>query len=164
LRAVTPADVTGAFAEFATGVVLLTIRDGRDDIGATVSAFCPVSLQPPLVLASLMSQSYLAEVLARCDTFAVTILSEAQRVLAGRFAAAGRPSVRRLLEGVPHLRGSRSGALIAEGGLAAIECEPRRRITAGDHLIVVAEAVSVPYTGDGGPPLIRFRSRYPALS
>jgi flavin reductase (DIM6/NTAB) family NADH-FMN oxidoreductase RutF len=163
LRVVTPDDVTGAFAEFATGVVLLTIRDGRDDIGATVSAFCPVSLQPPLVLASLMSKSYLAEVLARHDTFAVTVLSDAQRALAGRFAAAGRPSVRRLLEGVPHLRGSRSGALIAEAGLAAIECETRERITAGDHLVVVAEAVSVPYAGRGGSPLIRFRSQYPAL-
>ncbi|MGE5289272.1 MAG: flavin reductase family protein [Micromonosporaceae bacterium] len=159
----TPDDVRSAFAEFATGVVLLTIRDGRDDIGATVSAFCPVSLDPPLVLAGLMSSSYLAEVLARQDKFAITILGEAQRALAGRFAAAGRPSVRRLLDEVPHMRGSRSDALIAEAGLAAIECETRQRITAGDHLLVVAEAVSVPYAGAGGSPLLRFRGRYPAL-
>ena len=160
----TPDDVRSALAEFATGVVLLTVRDGRDDIGATVSAFCPVSLDPPLVLASLMSSSYLAEVLARQDKFAITILGEAQRALAGRFAAAGRPSVRRLLDEVPHMRGSRSDALITKAGLAAIECEARQRITAGDHLLVVAEAVSVPYAGAGGAPLVRFRGRYPALS
>ena len=123
-------------------MVLLTVRDGRDDIGATVSAFCPVSLEPPLVLVAIMSGSYIAEVLVRQDAFAVTILGENQRMLAGRFAAAGRPSARRLLDGVPHTRGSRSGALIADSGLAAVECAARQRVTAGDHLLVVAEAVN----------------------
>ena len=156
-------DLRAALAEFATGVVLLTVRDGRDDIGATVSAFCPVSLEPPLVLVAIMSGSYLAEVLGRQDTFAVTILGEGQRMLAGRFAAAGRPSARRLLDEVPHTRGSRSGALIADSGLGAIECAARQRVTAGDHLLVVAEAVNVPYAGDGAAPLIRFRGGYPAL-
>jgi len=160
---VTPGDAGDALAGLATGVVLVTVRDGRDDIGATVSAFCPVSQDPPLVLVSLMSGSYLAEVLGRQDAFAVTILGEGQRALAGRFAAAGRPSARRLLDEVPHLRGSRSGALMAKAGLAAIECEARQRVTAGDHLLVIAEAVGVPYADRGAAPLIRFRGRYPAL-
>ena len=29
-------------AAFASGVTLVTVADGRDDIGTTVSAFCPV--------------------------------------------------------------------------------------------------------------------------
>jgi hypothetical protein len=56
-------------------VTLLTIADGRDDIGTTVSAFCPVSMDPPLVLASLIAESYPAEVLGRLSTFAVTLLA-----------------------------------------------------------------------------------------
>ena len=88
----TPEDVRAALAGWATGVAIVTVRDGRDDVGATVSAFCPVSDEPPLVAISLMSGSYLAEVLGRQDAFAVTILGEQQRALAGRFAAAGRPS------------------------------------------------------------------------
>ena len=43
---------------WAGAVTLLTVADGRDDVGATVSAFCPVSADPPLVLVSLMSGSY----------------------------------------------------------------------------------------------------------
>src|SRR6185312_8024620 len=70
----------------------------RDDIGATVSSFSPVSAEPPLVLVSLMSDSYPAELFSRPDEpvtrFAVTLLSAGQRVLAGRFAAAGRPAAR----------------------------------------------------------------------
>ena len=40
---------------WAAGVTLLTIADGRDDIGTTVSAFIPVSLDPPLVAVSLIA-------------------------------------------------------------------------------------------------------------
>jgi flavin reductase (DIM6/NTAB) family NADH-FMN oxidoreductase RutF len=152
-----------ALAAFATGVTLLTVADGRDDIGATVSAFCPVSLDPPLVLISLISGSYPAEVLGRVDKFAVTLLAAGQRALAGRFAAAGRPGARLLLDGVPHHRGARSGALIADEGLAALECQVRQRVPAGDHLLVIADVLSAPYVAAAGEPLIRFRGRYPGL-
>jgi flavin reductase (DIM6/NTAB) family NADH-FMN oxidoreductase RutF len=170
-------DITAAYAAWAGAVTLVTIADGRDDIGATVSAFCPVSVDPPLVLVSLIADSYPAEVLARPDAggsagsrggdpphppFAVTLLSAAQRMLAGRFAAEGRPGARLMLDDVPHSRGAASGALIPDGGLAALECEAEQRIEAGDHLLIVARVTAVPYATDDGSPLIRFRSRYAA--
>jgi len=181
------AGVGAAFAAFATGVTLVTIADGRDDIGTTVSAFCPVSLDPPLVLISLMASSYPAEVLvtdppgpgqpgteqvgtghpraSRAGTgrFAVTVLSAGQRMLAGRFAVAGRPGARLLLDGIPHHRGTESGALIPDGGLAALECAVVRRVPAGDHLLVISAVTDVAYVAESGEPLVRFRGRYPAL-
>lgn len=147
----------------AASVTLVTLADGRDDIGTTVSAFCPVSSQPPLVGVCLLADSYPAEVLARLDWFAVTLLAAGQRALAGRFGVAGRPGARLLLDGVPHRRGSHSGALIPDGGLAALECGATERITAGDHLLVIARVLDVPYVADSGDPLIRFRSRYRPL-
>ena len=153
-----------AVAGWATGVAIVTARDGRDDVGATVSAFCPVSTEPPLVAISLMTGFYLEEVLGRQDAFALTILAETQRALAGRFAAAGRPSARRLLDDVKHTRGSRSGSLIPAAGVAAMECQVQQRLAAGDHLLVVAEVAAVAYADDGAAPLVRFRGRYPALA
>jgi flavin reductase (DIM6/NTAB) family NADH-FMN oxidoreductase RutF len=155
-----PPGFEDALAAWPAEVTLLTIADGRDDIGVTVSACCPVSVDPPLVLVSLIASAYPAEVLSRADSFALTLLADAQRVLAGRFASAGRPSARVLLAGVPHHRGARSGALIPDGGLAAFECEIIDRITAGDHLLAVARVVAVPYAAESGEPLIRFRGRY----
>ena len=152
-----------ALASFATGVTLVMVADGRDDIGTTVSAFCPVSWSPPLVLVSLIADSYPAEVLARVDRFAVTVLAASQRALAGRFAVAGRPGARLLLEGVPYQRGPESGALIPDGGMAALECEATQRIQAGDHLLVIASVLRVPYVAESGGPLIRFAGRYPRL-
>lgn len=158
------ASFSGALSAWAAAVTLLTIADGRDDIGATVSACCPVSDDPPLILLSLIAASYPAEVLGRADAFAVTLLAAGQRALAGRFAAAGRPAARRLLDGVPHRRGAASGALIPDGGLAALECAVTRRVPAGDHLVLIAAVTAVPYVAEAGQPLIRFRRGYPALS
>ena len=158
-----PAGLGEALASFATGVTLVTVADERDDIGTTVSAFCPVSWSPPLVLVSLIADSYPAEVLRRVDCFAVTLLRASQRTLAGRFAVAGRPGARLLLDGTPHARGETSGALIPDGGLAALECAAVHRVPAGDHLLVIASVLSVPYVSDASDPLIRFAGRYPTL-
>jgi flavin reductase (DIM6/NTAB) family NADH-FMN oxidoreductase RutF len=158
------ADLTGVRAAWAGAVTLVTVADGRDDIGATVSSFSPVSAEPPLVLVSLMSGSYPAELFSRPDEpvtrFAVTLLAAGQRVLAGRFAASGRPAARLMLDDVPHRRGPGSGALIPEGGLAALECAAERLVTAGDHILVIAGVTGVVYVAGSGEPLIRFRGRY----
>src|SRR5262249_3589117 len=105
-----PAGFESALSSVAAAVTLVTIADGRDDVGVTVSAFCPVSIEPPLILISLIDRSYPAELLGRLDRFAVTVLSFGQRALAGRFSLAGRPGARLLLEDVPHHRGAQSGA------------------------------------------------------
>jgi flavin reductase (DIM6/NTAB) family NADH-FMN oxidoreductase RutF len=156
--------IEDALNSWTAGVTLVTVADGRDDVGTTVSAFCPVSSDPPLVAVSLMSGSYLAEVFGRAEEpvtdFAVVVLAAGQRVLAGRFAAAGRPGARLMFGDVPYRRGPVSGALIAEGGLAALECAVRQVIPAGDHLLVVARVTGVPYVSETGDPLIRFRRHY----
>jgi flavin reductase (DIM6/NTAB) family NADH-FMN oxidoreductase RutF len=115
------------------------------------------------VLVSLIAGSYPAEVLGRVDRFAVTMLAAGQRALAGRFAAAGRPGARLLLEGVPYQRGAASGALIPDGGVAALECEAVQRVPAGDHLLVIASVLRVPYVAESADPLVRFAGRYPGL-
>jgi flavin reductase (DIM6/NTAB) family NADH-FMN oxidoreductase RutF len=160
-------DLSTALSAWAAGVTLVTIADDRDDIGTTVSAFIPVSLDPPLVAVSLTAGSYPAEVLSRpafpAQRFAVTLLSSAQKVIAGQFAAEGRPSARLVLDAVPHVRGKSSGALIPSGGLAALECSVARRVPAGDHLLVISAVEDVAYVAEAGDPLIRFRGRYPVF-
>jgi flavin reductase (DIM6/NTAB) family NADH-FMN oxidoreductase RutF len=159
-----PAGYGTALSLIASGVTLVTIHDDRDDVGVTVSAFCPVSMRPPQILVSLIKDSYPAELLGRIDRFAVTVLGSGQRQLAGRFASSGRPGARILLDDVPHQRGALSGALIPDDGLTAFECAAEGRYPAGDHLLVIALVLSVRYVQEAGEPLIRFAGRYPALA
>ncbi|WP_433230650.1 flavin reductase family protein [Actinomadura formosensis] len=141
-------------------MVVLTVRDGRDDLGTTVTSFMSVSLEPPMVLASVATSSYLSEVLNRQSRWAATVLSASQRALAGRFAAEGRPSARILLAADPHHRGEHSGALIPETGVSALECETRQAVETGDHTLFVAEVLATDYITRNQKPLIRVNRRY----
>ncbi|WP_030164674.1 flavin reductase family protein [Spirillospora albida] len=153
-------DFLDAVAGFATGVVVLTVRDGRDDHGTTVTSFMSVSLEPPMVAVGVASSSYLAEVLRRRPRWAATVLGAGQRALAGRFAAAGRPGARILLAAEPHHRGPLSEALIVDDGLSALECETRQTVDAGDHVLFIAEVLSAEYVAASADPLIRVNRRY----
>ncbi|GAA3678450.1 flavin reductase family protein [Nonomuraea antimicrobica] len=151
---------TEAMAQLAAGVAVITARDGRDDLGTTVSALMSVSLEPPLVLVSLASSGYLNEVLLRQDRWAASLLSSGQAAIASRFATAGRPSARLLVAGIPHHRGPRTDALVVEGGVAAIEAETVQVVPAGDHTLFVAAVLAVDYVDPAHQPLVRLRGRY----
>ncbi|WP_131102071.1 flavin reductase family protein [Streptomonospora litoralis] len=154
-------------ARFATGVTVVTVQDDRDDIGSTVSAFTSVSADPPLVMVGVSAQSYLVEVIDAQNRFAVNVLGEGQRALAGRFAAEGRPSARLLLANEPHRRGELTGALLLEDAIGAMECTVEQRVAAGDHVVYIVAVEAVPAVGSGRPadarPLVRFGGRYRAL-
>ncbi|MFC4588262.1 flavin reductase [Sphaerisporangium corydalis] len=51
--------------QLVAGVTVVTVRDGRDDIGTTVTTFSSLSADPPMVMLSLISSGYLCEVLLR---------------------------------------------------------------------------------------------------
>lgn len=151
---------TEAMAQLAAGVAVVTARDGRDDIGTTVSALMSVSLEPPLVMVSLAGAGYLNEVLLRQDRWAASLLSSEQAAVASRFATPGRPSARLLVAGTPHHRGEHTEALVVEGGVAAIEAETTKVVPAGDHTLYLATILSVPYVDASLRPLVRVRGRY----
>ena len=60
---VDPAAFAAALGQYASGVCLLTVRDGIDDVGTTVSAVMSVSASPPLLAVGLAAGGYPAEVL-----------------------------------------------------------------------------------------------------
>jgi len=153
-------EFTEAMAQLAAGVAVVTVRDGRDDLGTTVSALMSVSLEPPLILVSLGSGGYLCEVLLRQDRWAASLLSAGQAAIASRFATAGRPSARHLVAGIAHHRGTLSDALVVEGGVAALEAETTQVVPAGDHTLFIARVLAVPYVTPSLQPLVRLRARY----
>jgi flavin reductase (DIM6/NTAB) family NADH-FMN oxidoreductase RutF len=157
---VDPVTFAEALRQYAAGVCLLTVRDDIDDVGTTVSSVMSVSAQPPLVAVGLSAGGYPAEVLEEVGSCGLTVLAAEHAIVASRFSSAGRPSARHLLESVPWRRAEGSGAILLEGGLAALDCRLERLVEAGDHVLALLEVTGVPVLAPGGAPLVRLRGRY----
>ncbi|MEU9333872.1 flavin reductase family protein [Streptomyces sp. NPDC048290] len=163
-----------ALSRLAAGVVLVTAQEppldpddpqapGGEDVGMTATAFMSVSLDPPLVLVSLREGSRMDDLLAEQPLWAVSVLTESQRHIAGRFAMKGRISDRLLFEDIPYTRGPRTDAPLVGGALATLECRTEQRVPAGDHTLVIGRVLTAHVPSAEGSPLAYFRGRYRQL-
>lgn len=142
---------------FASGVTILTARDATgQDHGMTVSAFCSVSLEPPLVLACIDRASELFHILPAVSHFGVSILEEGQEAVSRRFAEL--PSGR--FDGVGYTR-AESGVVLLDDALAHLECRRVQSHDAGDHAIHVGEVEWASCRQDR--PLLYYRGGYAQL-
>jgi len=139
---------------FASGVTVVTTRDtAGDDHGMTVSAFCSLSLEPPLVLMCIEHRASIHDVLLAASEFVVNVLAEGQEPMARRFAE--HPNDR--FQGVGYSRGV-TGAAILNDVLAHVECAIAAHHPGGDHTIFLGEVVA----GRARPdrPLLYYRGGY----
>lgn len=124
---------------FATGVTVITVRDGDSIHAMTANAFASVSLTPPLALVCVQKGTTTHAWVSRAGIFAVSILSAAQRGLAERFAHQvpmppdpfGDIRVRRSVTGAP----------ILDDAIAYLDCKVVAAHDAGDHTVFVGEVV-----------------------
>ena len=157
---VDPREFAAALAQYAAGVCLLTVRDGIDDVGTTVTSVMSVSADPPLVAVGLTAGGYPAEVLAEVGRCGLTVLGAQHAIVASRFSSAGRPSARHLLESVPWTRAAASEAIVLDDGPAALDCRLERLVEAGDHVLALLLVEDVAALNPAVAPLLRLRGRY----
>ena len=145
-------------SRFATGVTVLTTRDGAGrPVGMTASSLASVSLVPPLVSVCVDVSADMHRVLSATGEFVVNILSAEQEELSRRFAA--QPAEGRF-DGVPW-RETATGLILLGGALAHIECERFADFPLGDHTLFVGRVTGG--TAGEGEPLLYFRGSYGAL-
>ena len=159
-----------ALSRLAAGVVLVTAEEppldehGRgEDVGMTATAFVSVSLDPPLVMVSLRNDSRMDDLLSEQPLWAVSVLADNQRHIAGRFAMKGRISDRLLFQDLPCIRGEVTGAPLMSGALASLECRTEQRVLAGDHTLVIGRVLTASLPSADGEPLTYFKGRYRQL-
>lgn len=145
-----------AIARWASGVAVVTGRDGSFDVGLTVNSLISVALRPPTLLVSLSETADSTPVVERSKRFGVSLLSVAQRSVSERFARS-IPSAEKF-EGIPLHRGT-TGVALLDGALATFECRVEQVLPLADHHLVVGVVVAAE-TGGDDLPLTFFRSRY----
>lgn len=155
---VDPAAFRQALAKFATGVTVVTTVDpkGRPR-GFTANSFTSVSLDPPLVLVCVGRNVNSYPAFTQTHGFVVNVLAQDQRELSQRFASKAADK----FAGVPSSTGI-TGSPILDGALAWFECRPWRRVTAGDHVVLIGEVVD--FGTNPGLPLAYFGSGYRAVA
>ncbi len=144
-----------ALGRFATGITIVTAL-GPDEkpIGVTISSFNSVSLDPPLILWSLSTNSPSLEAFRQANRYAINVLAADQRGLSNRFAS--RSDDR--FADVPVHAGLDAPPLI-DGCCAWFECTPEAHYPGGDHLIFLGRVERFA-RGDATSPLVFFDGAY----
>ena len=151
--AIDPRAFRRALGNFATGVTIMTASAGGRQVGVTANSFNSVSLDPPLILWSIVKRSGSYPVFAEATHFAVNILAANQIDLSNQFA---RPADDRFA-GVAHRAGV-GGTVLIDGTAASFECEKHQTVDGGDHWILIGRVVAF---GDyGRSPLLYHQGTY----
>lgn len=125
-----------ALGQFASGITVVTTRDAGGSLrGLTVSAFCSLSLDPPLVLVCIDDRAESNGAFEESGVFGVSVLADGQEEIARRFAQQADKF------GMADLETGRLGVALVKGALAQIECRLHAAHDGGDHTIYVGEVV-----------------------
>lgn len=153
-----PDSFRSVLGRFASGITVITAVDGDGrDVGMTVSAFCSVSLHPPLVQACVDRAASMFDALQHAERFGVNVLAAEQEALSRRFAAVDSSH---RFDGLGYSRGE-NGVVLLDDALAHIECSVVSRYEAGDHTMFIGEVERA--TARDARPLLYYRGGYAQL-
>lgn len=145
-------------SRFASGITIITARDGDRDVGMTVSAFCSVSLAPPLVLVCVDQGASMHRVLLNHPKMGISIVASGSEEHSRRFADKNE---NRRFEGVACSRGE-CRVLLLDDAIAHLECQVVDHFETGDHTIFVSQ-VERGAMRDAAP-LLYYRGQYAQLA
>ena len=148
-----------AMKRFASGVTIVTTIDADGEWkGFTASAFCSLSLDPPLVLVCQARTSSSYEAFMSSERFLINILGAQHEQLALQFARSGGDK----FADAGFEPSRRTGLPVLPDALAAVGCDVRDRHDGGDHVIYVGSVYSCRVRD--GAPVLHFDSRFHALA
>jgi flavin reductase (DIM6/NTAB) family NADH-FMN oxidoreductase RutF len=146
-----------ALGQFTTGVTVIATRaaDGHL-VGVTANSFGALSLEPPLVVWALRTNSASLAAFESAGRFVVSVLAEAQVDLSRTFASHAANK----FEGVACAL-NEHGMPLLHGACAWFECKTVSRQTAGDHCLFIAQVER--FSSSEMAPLVFHAGHYAAL-
>ncbi len=153
MPAVTDEGFKQTLRRFASGVTIVTMRQGEDIHGITVSAFMSVSLTPPLVQVCISKTAKSHAKLESTEKYGVSILAQGQERVSNHFAGWDddlKPEFDDL-DGFP----------VIKGALGQMLCQTVNKVDAGDHTIFIGQIEQINW--QEGLPLIYFNGKYQVI-
>jgi flavin reductase ActVB len=156
--AVTQDEFRAALSRFPSGVTVVTTKDAAGRFhGITVSAFCSVSLEPPLILVCIEKTTGSHYAFEESRVFVVNILSETQSDLSEHFAS----QMTYKFDDIEFHQGIDDLPILKDVAVS-LECRLRSAHDAGDHTIFIGEVENVRVSDIA--PLLYFHGNYRAVS
>jgi len=149
-------------AHFATGVTVVAARNGPLLAGMTANAIASISIDPPVLMASIARKAETHAAIVGSHAFAVSVLAADQRELAECFAQPTTAvKLTRFCDAPWHE--AETGSPILEGALAYFDCRLTEHHDGGDHVIFLGEIVAAGFREDA-EPLLWYASGYRRLA
>ena len=140
-----------AMGKFATGVTVITTEVDGEVHGMTANAFMSVSLDPKLVLVSVMHKAKTHDRIKQAGAFGVNILAKDQANYSQYFAGQVDEEI-----GIPI--GKLENVPILEDTLVNVACKLYDSHEAGDHTLFIGEVLNVVVKDE--EPLLYFEGSY----
>lgn len=157
-----PEALKAAMRHFPSGVTIITSGSGESAEGMTANAILSVSLEPPLMLASVHKDARLNARIKEEERFAISILAEDQEGHSRLFSSPERSSGLHAVHSLGTDRGEDLPPL-ATGAIAAIECELTATYPGGDHELFLGRVTAVHLGDTRKNPLLYHEGEYPKL-
>jgi flavin reductase (DIM6/NTAB) family NADH-FMN oxidoreductase RutF len=152
---ITKEEFKSALSCFASGVTVVTTKDMSGQLhGLTVSAFCSVSLEPPLILICIDKKTGSHHAFEESGYFVVNILNEDQQNVSNQFAS----HLADKFTGIKYSTNANEIPILSEA-LVNLECSLKNAYDGGDHTIFVGQ-IEKSHISEDGQPLIYCRGQY----
>lgn len=137
---------------FPSGVAIVTAQgEGNKPRGLTVSAFCPVSLNPPLVLVCIDKTSNSLLAIQTSGGFTVNLLAAGREELARHYASKVEDKFEGVATRSPAV--AEAGPILVDDSVAYAACVVHSAVEAGDHFIIVGQVEEGGHSADEMPLL-----------
>ena len=161
LADIAPDEFRGAMRHLTGGVSVITVGQGKDITGMTVTSVSSLSVDPPTLIVSINRESSSWPILKRLGFFGVNILAANQLDVAERFTGKGG------LKGADRFAGAQwttriSGVPLLAGALAAIDCQVEDIVERHSHAIVIGRVLDIQTSGHTAA-LAYWQGRYVAV-
>ncbi len=147
-------DLRNALGSYGTGVTVVTSGNSKSRlVGVTANSFTSVSLDPPIVLWSLVSTSPSLEVFDQSGRFVINVLALHQIDLSKQFSK----TLADKFAGVEYQEGL-DGLPIIQNCVATFECKTIQRSVVGDHVLFLGQVEN--YVYESKTPLLFCQGNY----
>jgi 3-hydroxy-9,10-secoandrosta-1,3,5(10)-triene-9,17-dione monooxygenase reductase component len=154
--ALEPRAFRDALGLYASGITVIAGHDEDEPLGFTCQSFYGVSLAPPLISFSVMTNSSTYPRIRKTGRFSVNVLAQSQQSLSDQFGRKGKDR----WAGVAW-RMTQGRNPIIEGTLLWLDCKIAAEHQAGDHCIVIGEVIAMSLNDwHDGAPLLYFKGKY----